>query len=73
VAHEWGTWFLLFNVVLVRQLCAEIQVEKDNGKVEELLSLLRAVLRDDQEEIRDRMAFLSKKYLRLFEESKAAD
>jgi hypothetical protein len=46
----------------VRALCRDISAETDPHKVEELVSLLRAVIRDDQEEIRLRMSFLAKKY-----------
>ena len=46
---------------------------KDPLKVEELLNLLHAVLKEDQEEIRMRMALLAKKYADVIGESKAAD
>jgi hypothetical protein len=52
----------VYNFNIVRQLCAEIAREKDSRKVQELLSLLHAIIREDQEEIRIRMAFLAKKY-----------
>jgi hypothetical protein len=53
---------LVYNSDLVRRLCADIAAEEDSQKVQDLLSLLRAVLKEDQEEIRIRMAFLAKKY-----------
>jgi hypothetical protein len=43
-------------------LCRRIVAEKDPQKADDLLSLLQAVIRDDQEEIRTRLAFLAKKY-----------
>jgi hypothetical protein len=52
----------VYDTDLVRGLCREISDEKDPVKAEELLSLLQAVIREDQEEIRARMAFLAKKY-----------
>ena len=52
----------MYNTDLVRQICADIAAEKDSERVQELLSLLHAVLKDDQEEIRIRIAFLAKKY-----------
>jgi hypothetical protein len=52
----------VYNTNIVRQLCAEIAREKYSQKVQELLSLLHAIIREDQEEIRIRMAFLAKKY-----------
>ncbi|HSZ61294.1 MAG TPA: hypothetical protein VK828_05835 [Terriglobales bacterium] len=52
----------MYNTDLVRKLCGEIVSEQDPGKVSELMALLRAIISDDQEEIRTRMAFLAKKY-----------
>jgi hypothetical protein len=57
----------------VQQLCRDILNEKDSQKTEELISVLHAVIRDDQEEIRVRMAFLAKKYADVVSDSKAAD
>jgi len=61
----------VYNVNIVCQLCAEIAREKDSQRVQELLSLLHAVIREDQEEIRIRMAFLAKKYPSVVAESQA--
>jgi hypothetical protein len=63
----------VYNVDVVRQLCLEISDATDPDKIQELTSLLQAVIREDQEEIRVRMAFLAKKYGKPFAESKAAD
>jgi hypothetical protein len=63
----------MYNPSLVRQLCADILNEEDPDKVEELISLLQAIIRDDQEEVRTRMAFLVKKYANAISDSKAAD
>jgi hypothetical protein len=63
----------VYNSDLVRQLCGDILNEKDSHKAEELISLLRAVIKDDHEEVRVRMAFLAKKYAAAIGESKAAD
>jgi hypothetical protein len=57
----------------VRQLCTDILSEEEPDKVEELISLLRAMIRDDQEEVRARMSFLVKKYPNVISDSKAAD
>ena len=70
VASPEGEGFV-YNVNIVRQLCAEIAREKDSQRVQELLSLLHAVIREDQEEIRIRMAFLAKKYPSVVAESQA--
>jgi hypothetical protein len=51
----------------------EQTAEKDPHRVEELISLLRAVIRDDQEEIRTRMGLLAKEYAGVISNSKAAD
>jgi len=62
----------VYNTDLVRKLCVEIAQEKDPEKAQELMSLLQAVMKDDQEDIRIRMAFLARKYA-LVADSKAAD
>jgi hypothetical protein len=54
----------MFDVNLVRTLCREIVEENDPDKTEELLSLLQAVIKDDQEEVRLRMHYLAQKYAR---------
>ena len=63
----------VYNVALVQKLCADIAAEKDPQKVQDLLSLLQAVIRENQEEVRDRMAFIAKTYADVISETKAAD
>jgi hypothetical protein len=63
----------VYNVNVVRQICSQISSEADPQKVQELVSLLHAVLKENQEEIRMRMAFLAKKYPTVVSETKAAD
>ena len=63
----------MYDVGLVQKLCREISSENDRQKLEELLSLLQAVIKDDQEEIRVRLAFLARKFANALSESKAAD
>jgi len=63
----------VYNVDLLRQLCRDIANERDSEKEQDLVSVLRAVIREDQEEIRVRMAFLAKKYADVISHSKAAD
>jgi hypothetical protein len=63
----------VYNIAVVRQLCADIATQEDPVKAEELIDLLHAVVQEDQEEIRIRMAFLAKKYKDAIVESKAAD
>jgi hypothetical protein len=62
----------VYNTDLVRKLCGEIAQEKDSEKAQDLMSLLQAIMKDDQEDMRIRMAFLAKKYT-LVGDSKAAD
>ena len=63
----------MYNVDLLRQLCRDISNEKDPDKEQDLVSLLQAVIREDQEEIRVRIAFLAKKYANAVSGSSAAD
>jgi hypothetical protein len=53
----------LYNIELVRTLCQKITAEKDEARARDLMSLLKAVIEEDHEEIRVRMAFLNKQYL----------
>jgi hypothetical protein len=50
------------NTDLIRQLCSEIAGEQDPDRVSELVALLRAIISDDHEEVRTRIAFLAKRY-----------
>ena len=63
----------MYNVALVRQLCANLAAEQDPDKVTELADLLQAVVKENHEEIRLRLAFLVRKYADLIGLSKAAD
>lgn len=63
----------MYNSDLVRQLCQQIAAENDQRKALDLISLLQAVLKEDQEEIRVRMAFLAKAYPFAISDTKAAD
>jgi hypothetical protein len=75
----WKLWCfrgrVMYNIDLVRNLCKTITREKDARKSAELLALLRAVMREDQEEIRVRMAFIAQNYSLIGNgsESQAAD
>jgi hypothetical protein len=69
-----GNGIRLYNVELVRLICRDINNAKDDPqKEQELISLLQAVIREDQEEMRIRMAFLAKKYAAVISDAKAAD
>ena len=52
----------MYNIALVRQLCQDIAAEKDPEKLADLAALLQAVIKEDQEEVRLRIAFLAKLY-----------
>ena len=54
-------------------MCAEAAAEKDPVRVDQLIDLLRAVIKEDQEEMRIRMAFLRKSYADVIEVTKTAD
>jgi len=64
----------LYDVEFVRLICRDINNAKDDPqKEQELISLLQAVIREDQEETRIRMAFLAKKYAAVISDAKASD
>jgi hypothetical protein len=63
----------VYDTSLVGQLCAKIVAEEDTERTEELISLLQAVVKENTEEIRIRMAVLAKKHSDAINESKAAD
>ena len=54
----------MFDVQLVRTLCQEITEGKDSPRVDELLHLLQAVIKDAQEEVRLRMSLSHQKIRR---------
>jgi hypothetical protein len=62
----------MYQVELVRKLCAEITEAKDEKTVEELTLLLRAVVSDEVEDARTRVAFLRRKYPSVFDNKHAA-
>lgn len=51
----------VYDRELVRTLCAEIANENDPKRSEELIALLKTVLRDQLEEIRLRASYLAKR------------
>ena len=64
----------MYDVELVRLICCNTNNAKDDPqKEQELLSLLQAIIREDQEEVRLRMAFLAKQYALAISDAKAAD
>jgi hypothetical protein len=67
----------MYDTDLVRRLCREIAAEQDPKRTGELVSLLHAMIKDDQDEVRVRLSFLAQRYANLIDdpkdESKAAD
>jgi hypothetical protein len=63
----------MYDTDLVRKLCREIGTEKDPGRMKELLSLLHSIIKDDHEEVRSRISFLTKRYAELLNDTNAAD
>ena len=52
----------MYDVEMVRKLCAEAANERDPKRTQELIALLQAVLRDDVEEIKLRAVYLAKRH-----------
>lgn len=52
----------MIDVELLRAICRELIAEKDREKLEELLSLLCALVDNDQEEVDVKLRELSKRY-----------
>lgn len=63
----------MYDIALIRRLCAEIRGEQNSERAHDLIALLRAVIKDDQEEMRMRLAFLASKYAAAVSDAKAAD
>jgi hypothetical protein len=52
----------VYDIGLVRKLCECIATERDEEKARDLLDLLHAITKENDEEIALRLAFLKKKY-----------
>lgn len=53
---------VVFNPAIIRRICQQLATENDPHRAQELLSLLEAIVRDDQEEVSLRLHFLAKHY-----------
>ena len=62
VGDRGGGSRFVYNLALVRQLCQDIADEKELQRLSDLADLLQAVIKEDQEEIRLRIAFLARLY-----------
>lgn len=63
----------MHDIELIRRLCAKIRAEQNPEREHDLIALLQAVIKDDQEEMRMRLAFLTSKYAAAISDAKAAD
>jgi len=52
----------MYDVRRVRRLCEEIAIEHDEEKAQDLIELLGAVMREQNEEVAFRLAVLHNKY-----------
>lgn len=52
---------VVYDEEMIRRLCAEAANETDPEKSEELIALLRAVLRDNVEEVKLRASYLARR------------
>jgi len=59
----------VYDMKLVRKLCERVCVEQDTEKIQDLLGLLVAVMRENDEEVWLRMTFLETKYALSFNKS----
>jgi hypothetical protein len=59
----------MFDAELLRKICKELLAEKDSERLQELLSLLCALVEDDREEVRLKLRQLSGRYPSLREKS----
>lgn len=59
-----GSWAerTMIDTELLRAICKELIAEKDSDRLEELLSLLCALMQSDQEEVELKLPELSKRY-----------
>jgi hypothetical protein len=57
----------MHNAALIRLICGKIHRETEPGKIDELLRLMRAVIRNDPEDICRRMEFIREKYAITFD------
>jgi hypothetical protein len=61
---------ILSDPVLLRQICKQLSIEKDPETVQELFSLLRVVLENDQARLRSEYLHLANRYSFLREKLK---
>jgi hypothetical protein len=55
----------LYDINFIRAICRDLSDETDQVKIEELMSLLRSVMKEEREEFRARIKFLSWQYSHL--------
>ena len=63
----------MYDISVVRAACRDISREQDPQKAEKLLLQLQAIMKEDREEFRIRVKFLTRKYSHLLPGNKLAD
>ena len=58
----------MFDAELLRKLCGQISAEQDPQRLEELISILQTMIREDIDDVRTRLAFLRERYAAVFGE-----
>jgi hypothetical protein len=59
----------MHNAALIRLICGRIHRETEPKRIDELLRLMGAVIRNDPEDMCTLMEFIRKKYAMTFEQS----
>jgi hypothetical protein len=62
---------IVFDPAIIRRICKQLAVEQDSQRARELLLLLDAAVRDDQEEVRLQLNNPAKRYKPLLEDEEA--
>jgi hypothetical protein len=63
----------MHNIALIRQICGRVGRETDEGKIEQLLLLLNAVILNDLEQVHMRTEYVRRKYAISFGQTTAND
>jgi hypothetical protein len=63
----------IYDAGLVQRLCLEIESSRDEDRTEDLFSVLQAVISENQEELRMRLAYLAAKYADTFSDLNLGD
>ena len=61
----------MFDPALVRRTCGKLATEHDSRRARELVLLLDAIARDNQEEVQERLKYLAKRYKYFLEDGES--